>query len=148
MIEIKIVNDNSKQVAKAIDEALKKAARIIGGTMEGYAKDLSPVDTGLLRNSITFAIGGQLPNKTEYQSNEKDKNGNRIEVKEGRYEAAAPQDKKNEVTLYVGTNVQYAPYQELGAPNINLPAAPFLRPAFENHREEIEEILRRELAKI
>ena len=60
------------------------------------------------------------------------------------------------VTLLVGTNVEYAPYVELGhrqqpgrfVPKIKkrlkrswVPGKPFLRPAFENHRDEIEQII-------
>ena len=46
-------------------------------------------------------------------------------------------------TVVIGTNVQYAPYQELGAPNAHVPAHPFLRPAAENHRDEYKLILER-----
>ena len=48
-------------------------------------------------------------------------------------------------TVVIGTNVQYAPYQELGAPNAHVPAHPFLRPAIENHISEYREVLKREL---
>lgn len=40
---------------KATKEQLAKAAEIIGGMAESYAKELCPVDTGNLRNSITHA---------------------------------------------------------------------------------------------
>lgn len=148
MGKVTIVVDNIRKVEGATEKALKRAARIIGGVVEGYAKDLCPVDTGLLRNSITFALGGEPPNIQTYKSNDKDKNGKPIEPKEGKYEGQAQDDEKNQVTVYVGTNVHYAPYQELGAPNINLGAQPFLRPAFEDHRQDIEEIYERELKKL
>lgn len=44
-------------------------------------------------------------------------------------------------TVVIGTNVQYAPYQELGAPNAHVPPHPFLRPAIENHRDEYKTVL-------
>lgn len=50
-------------------------------------------------------------------------------------------------TVVIGTNVQYAPYQELGAPNAHVPAHPFLRPAIENHVSEYQEVLKRELSR-
>lgn len=50
-------------------------------------------------------------------------------------------------TVVIGTNVQYAPYQELGAPNAHVPAHPFLRPAIENHISEYQEVLKRELSR-
>ena len=142
------MTDNSSKVLKEVEEALHKAARMIGGTLEGHAKEYCPVDTGLLRNSITYAIGGEAPAVSAYRSNDKDKNGNPVEVKEGMYAGSAPKDGRDEVTVYIGTNVKYAPYQELGAPNINLPAKPFLRPAIENHTNEIKQIIEQNMRHI
>lgn len=51
-------------------------------------------------------------------------------------------------TVVIGTNVKYAPYQELGAPNAHVPAHPFLRPACENHNSEYQHVLQNELSKI
>lgn len=51
-------------------------------------------------------------------------------------------------TVVVGTNVKYAPYQELGAPNAHVPAHPYLRPAFENHLSEYKNVINTELSKI
>ena len=36
-----------------------RALEVIGGTAEGYAKQLCPVDTGNLRNSITHQMRGE-----------------------------------------------------------------------------------------
>ena len=142
------VTSHAAQVKRATEKAMKKAAEMIGGTLAGHAIEYCPVDTGLLRNSITYAIGGEAPKLTTYKSNDRDKNNKTIEVREGTYSGTAPQDDNGTVTVYVGTNVQYAPYQELGAPNINLPARPYLRPAFENHRDEIEQIIDKTLGKL
>ena len=114
------VTSNIEKVQAETTEALRRAAIMIGGTIEGHAKELCPVDTGLLRNSITYAIGGSDANIQAYKSNDKDKNGKLIDPQEGHYEGVAPADDKDQVTVYVGTNVEYAPYQELGAPAINL----------------------------
>jgi phage gpG-like protein len=46
-------------------------------------------------------------------------------------------------TVVIGTNVQYAPYQELGAPNAHVPPHPYLRPAIENHVDEYMDVLRK-----
>ena len=127
-----------KDVEKATEKALKKAARMIGGSVAGHAIELCPVDTGLLRNSITFALGGEAPAITDYKSDKKKKDGS---YTEGHYDGTAPEDGDHETSVYVGTNVEYAPYQELGAPNANVPASPFLRPAFEENREEIHQII-------
>lgn len=125
-----------RDVEKATEKALKKAARMIGGAVSGHAAEACPVDTGLLRNSITFALGGQAPAITDYKSDTKDKDGN---YTTGNYDGEAPEDDDNQITVYVGTNVQYAPYQELGTAKMD--ARPFLRPAFENFKDEIEQII-------
>lgn len=135
------VVSHREEVKRATQKAMEKAARMIGGSLAGHAAELSPVDTGLLHNSITFALGGEPPDKLQYQSNDKDKTGKQITVTEGHYEGSADPDKDGEITVYVGTNVEYAPYQELGAPNANIEPRPFLRPAFENNKPEIEQIL-------
>ena len=142
------VSSNKIEVQRATEKAMKKAARMVGGTVEGHAKELCPVDTGLLRNSITFAFGGEAPQIIDYVSNDKDKTGKQIERQEGHYEGTAPADDDDQITVYVGTNVEYAPYQELGAPNANVPEHPFLRPAFENFRNEIEQIIEKCLKEI
>jgi len=41
-------------------------------------------------------------------------------------------------TVCIGTNVEYAAYQEMGTSKI--PPHPFLRPAVENHMDEYKEI--------
>lgn len=145
--ELTVVS-NITYVRKATEKAMRKAARMIGGTVAGHAVEACPVDTGLLRNSITFALGGYAPEIIAYQSNDRDKNGKPIEVKKGQYEGTAPADDDDQITVYVGTNVEYAPYQELGAPNRNMDARPFLRPAMENFTSEIEQIIEKCLKEI
>ena len=116
------VSSNLYLVNKLSKEAMVNAAISVGMLTTGYAQDLCPVDTGRLRDSITHAYN----------------------------------DDGEQVTLLVGTNVYYAPYVELGhkqqpgrfVPKIKkrlkrswVPGKPFLRPAFENHRAEIEKII-------
>ena len=137
-MSIEVVS-HALQVKRATEKAMKQAARMIGGTVEGHAKELCPVDTGLMRNSITFALGGDSPQISTYSS-DADGSGKR-EAKYGSYDGRAPEDEENQITVYVGTNVEYAPYQELGAPNIHLDARPFLRPAMEDYQREIEQII-------
>lgn len=69
--------DNTQEVLSALDSAIQRGLEAIGMTAERYAKEITPVDTGRLRNSIGH-------------------------------------DKDDRAT-YIGTNVEYAPYVELGA---------------------------------
>lgn len=48
-----------------------------------------------------------------------------------------------EPAVYIGTNVEYAPYQELGT--INMDANPFLKPAVADHANEYRKIIEKEL---
>lgn len=46
-------------------------------------------------------------------------------------------------TAYVGTNVEYAPYVEMGT--VNTGAQPYLKPAVVNHLHEYEQVIEQEL---
>lgn len=48
--------DNSKLFRESFEAAIKRALERCGMQAEGYAKDLTPVDTGNLRNSITHKV--------------------------------------------------------------------------------------------
>lgn len=56
-------------------------------------------------------------------------------------------DKKSEA---VGSNVKYAPYQELGTRKMSAAndGRGYLRPAIEDHMDEYEEIFNKELGKV
>ena len=48
--------DNSEQVLSTFKAAVLSALERCGSQAEGYAKDLAPVDTGKLRNSISHNV--------------------------------------------------------------------------------------------
>lgn len=100
---IEVQNDNSAAIANAIDQALVKGLTQCGLLGEGYAKMACPVDTGRLRNSITYQID------------------------------------EGEKAVYIGTNVEYGPYVELGTRHSK--AKPFLRPAAEDHAAQYRKAL-------
>ena len=76
MSDFEIRNDNRNAVKKAMEKQILVALEKCGMIAEGYAKDLCPVQTGALRNSISHKAKGE--------------------------------------TCYVGTNMEYAAYVELG----------------------------------
>ena len=51
-----VFNDYSDEVLNAMHDAVLRALERIGMQAEGYAKDLCPVDTGQLRNSISHQV--------------------------------------------------------------------------------------------
>ena len=57
ILTIRVSADNTKEIMQAVDEKIKLALSLMGDTVEGYAKEDCPVDTGNLRNSITHTPG-------------------------------------------------------------------------------------------
>ena len=51
-----VFTDNLQEVLKAIDSALETGLVKIGASAQGYAKDLTPVRTGTLRDSIGVEV--------------------------------------------------------------------------------------------
>lgn len=127
-MEIKF-NDNSDAIKKALEDAIPVALESVGLQAEGYAKDACPVDTGLLRNSITFALSGGNAHTSEYQ----DAGRNQY----GYYSGTAPES--DNPCVYIGTNVEYAPYIELGT--VKSAAQPFLKPAAADHKDQYKQII-------
>lgn len=156
-VEIKI----DKNIENYTIESVVTALEIIGLKAESYAKLKCAVDTGLLRNSIAHAVSGELPGigaeetkKHSYKSNGVDKNGNPVKkikdkngnehLPDGKYELRVAQ-KGNEYKIYIGSNVEYAPYVEMGhiqaGTNKHIPAQPFIKPAIIEHLDEYRQIL-------
>ena len=128
--------DNSKEVSEDIKAALLRGLEKCGLTAERFAKKLAPYDTGNLRNSITHALSGKQPAISTYQDN--------AGKRRGSYSGTAPEEgDANKKSVYIGTNVEYAPYQELGT--INMDANPFLKPAVADHANTYRKIIEKEL---
>lgn len=58
--DIIIKLDNRKEVTQALEKQILKGLEECGLKAEAYAKALTPVDTGMLRNSITHEV---VPNE-------------------------------------------------------------------------------------
>ena len=132
-----IYENNIHAVTGAMEEAKKMALEIIGGKAESYAKQLCPVDTGRLRNSITHAVSGHPAAQSHYTA-DKPKNG---KTNSGSYSGQAP-DEKNKA-VWIGTNVEYAPYVHDGTSKMS--ANRFLKKAATNYKDEYKGIIEREL---
>ncbi len=127
--------DNSDLVKKAEESAIEKALEEIGITVEAYAKLIATqkhiVDTGRLRNSITHAVKSYKGVAT-YADNQ------------GKmYSGGEAMGTPEEHAVYVGTNVEYAPYIEYGT--TKQVARPFLHPAVTEHVEEYKMIFENSL---
>lgn len=112
MADIKIENDNTKEILTELEKAVKLALTDVG--IEAVDNITSrgdfPADTGLLKNSITFAVSGESPLISSYRADKKREGENAIRT--GSYQGTAPNDKNKAV--YIGTNVEYAKYVQYG----------------------------------
>lgn len=148
---VKKINTLGGNAGKALEKGLMKAGELI----EGDAKDLCIPDTGRLRNSIHTKLGGTKDSYTY-----KDDKGNEYD---GSLSGVG-----EKYTVSIGTNVEYAAYEEYGtgqrgaaspsppkAPIKNgytedwkgRPAKPFLYPALIQNKENVREICIEELNK-
>ena len=141
-MDVKIVNDKTDEVINAKNEAIKRALTEIGIQTTKFAKALCPVGTSESTGKKGYR-GGTLRNSITYQVNEK------------------------ESQVVIGSNVVYAPFVELGTgPHFTPPPEweafapykkkgkgghgyvkprPFLRPAIEDHKDDIKKIIESEL---
>lgn len=129
--------DNSTLFLKELEKAAESALNAVGLQAEKYAKLKCPVDTGLLRNSITYALDGKEPHKKSYKA---DKG-----AEKGSYNGEIPDEGRGKRAVYIGTNVEYAAYQEYGTSKIA--AQPYLRPAATDHESEYKAIIKEYLKK-
>lgn len=125
--EVKIT-DNSDEILSRMDTAMEAALEKIGLVAERYAKNLCTVVTGRLRNSITHATAS-YPGIGTYQDNA----GNE-------FNDATADGTPEKNAVYIGTNVEYAPYVELGTTRSK--AKPYLKPAVVDHAEKYKKIFK------
>ena len=124
--------DHIEEVLSALEAAIKRGNEAIGMTAERHAKKKCPVDTGRLRNSITYALAGEETHVKSYRAN---KGGKERETYT--YEGTADGEKGSGV--YIGTNVEYAVFVENGAQGRT--AVHFLQDAAANHSDEYKRMM-------
>lgn len=125
------LEDNTNDVLKEFKEAKKRAMWRIGEMLAEAAKKLCPVDTGLLRNSITHYERGSTVNvgtANEYAAYVELGTGIYAENGDGRQTAWSYQDALGNWHRTRGQESQ-----------------PFIRPAFTQNLRNIERILADEL---
>ena len=138
-ISVELTADNVDKVLEELAKQVEIGLEAVGLQAEKHAINNitanGTVDTGLLRNSITHAVAGHSPEKQSYTA---DKGGGH-----GSYSGTVGTERDKAV--YIGTNVEYAPYVEYGHQQYggggHVPAKPFLKPAATDHIDEYKKIL-------
>ena len=121
--------DNSKLFQEAFEAACKRALERCGMQAEGYAKDLTPVDIGNLRNSITHKVAEDvvyIGTNNEYAAY--------VELGTGKYAEGGRKDPwvyQDEEGRWHHTNGQRA--------------QPYLKPAVADHKQTYRNIIKDEL---
>ena len=124
-----LFTDNSKLFQDSFYAAIARALERCGMQAEGYAKDLTPVDTGNLRNSITHKVVDDtvyIGTNNEYATY--------VELGTGKYAEGGRQDPwvyQDEEGRWHHTNGQRA--------------QPYLKPAVTDHKQTYRNIVKDEL---
>ena len=128
--------DNTEEVLSALEAAIKRGNEAIGMTAEGHAKKkitaAGAVDTGRLRNSITYALAGEETHVKSYKAN---KGGKDRET----YTYDGTAEGKKGSGVYIGTNVEYAVFVENGAQGRT--AVHFLQDAATGHTDQYKKLM-------
>lgn len=132
------VVSHRQEIIEAKDEAVKRAMIQIGMAAETYAKALCPVGTPE-STGIKGYIGGTLRGSITYATEEQHSTG-QAPAKGADYKMLATPEKER---VYIGTNVEYAPYVEMGT--VKMKPKPYLKPAIANNAAEYKSIIEREL---
>lgn len=129
-------NDYSEEVLEAFDAACLRALERCGQQAEGYAKDLVPVNTGGLRNSIVHIVLDTVPaafigTDLEYAAY--------VEFGTGSYSKTGGGTPKSH-WVYMGDDGEW----HIGKP---MKPRPYLKPAIANHVGTYQNIFKDELSK-
>lgn len=135
--EIKVEKDLREQLLKATEEQIALALEACGSEVERNASDYCPVDTGFLRNSITYALDGEAPKKTTYKADDADKSG---KIKTGSYSGVAPKESNGKRSVIIGSNLPYARRIEFDSWSQKAKDG-FLRIAITRHLDEYKNLI-------
>lgn len=125
------ITDNINVVLDELSKATARALEMIGGRAETHAKELCPVDTGNLRNSITHQIVSEdtvaIGTNVHYAPY--------VELGTGTYFTPPPEWMENNAERGKGIGHSF------------VHPRPYLRPAIENYQEEYKQVLETELGR-
>lgn len=124
------VESNLKLYKKAFEKAVEQGLSAIGRKAATHAKEKCPVDTGRLRNSITWATIKRQGKTYQYSSNKRARKSKNHQQRTYTDKIGTGVDNR---TVVIGTNVVYGERIEDGSH--------MLRNAVTNHKQEYQNIL-------
>lgn len=144
----RIEDDRTAEVIKKTHEAILDGLDAAGVQAVSIAtveiqKEPQRVDTGLLKNSIAYAVVGKSAVPSTYSADGPDKDG---VVHEGSYSGVAPDEGEDKPYVMIGTNVEYAMYVHEGTSRMK--ANRFIKKAIEENKEELLQIVAKELRNV
>ena len=129
MADIKFTS-NVNDILSALEKGKHNALTAIGATAETHTKENITadklVDTGRLRNSITYATGDYSGIGTYTDNNKK------------KYSDAKARNTPKDDEVGIGTNVEYAAYTDFGTQHIA--AHHYLKRALSEHKDEYKKL--------
>lgn len=128
--------DNTDKIKAEFKRKVEEWLEAVGEDAASTAAEIPnfPVDTGRLRNSITAATA-------TYQSKPNKYSGDPAQSTDYRT-LQSPEEN----AVYIGTNVEYAPYHELGTSR-GIPAKHFLQYGMTAHQDRYKQLLEENLKK-
>lgn len=127
------IENNADLTREQFGACIKRALTAIGMQAESYAKQsinqAGAIDTGRLINSVTYGTSDRAGSH-DYSDNEGNHYADTIGLAE-------------EDAVYIGTNVEYAPYIEYG--HHSYAGVHFLKNAAGNHTAEYKEIIKQSM---
>lgn len=126
------IKNNFAEVTEELAEKIEAWLEAVGEDAASTAAEVAPVDTGRLKNSITCAT-------PIYQSDPNKYPGQQAEITD-----FFPLGKPEEGSVYIGTNVEYAEYNEMGTSK-GVPARHFIQFGMTAHQDEYKKMLEEKL---
>lgn len=142
--KIHVDRDTRKAVLDATEKQIEVALKMVGSIAEANASEYCPVETGFLRNSITYALDGEAPKKTTYKADSADKSG---KIKTGSYSGEADKEPNGKRSVIIGSNLPYARKMEFGGSKVKAPNG-YLRIAITGHLDQYKNAIASALKQI
>ena len=137
------LENNSAEIIEAMQEQVEQWLEAIGEDAAGTAADVCPVGTPE-STGIKGYIGGTLKNSITSATQVWQSDANKFPGAKAEISVFMPQEKPEPNAIYIGTNVEYAPYQEFGTSK-GIPGKHFIQFGMTAHQAEYKDLLEQHL---